>query len=172
MVKRGLKLFGMGIGTLVILAGIVIGILFAAGVLKVPSKESPSEPSTEEDESKDILHPTKYCGNVPTITSFERVTIFGSMFPKYRVTWSEPIQDQCASSMRWWICQSMTNEKGQGGQTCQTFNLTTGQTYYDLTLDTYDVIVKGDVWLKMIPKNGGGIKEGNKYPYTILPTTR
>jgi hypothetical protein len=37
MVKRGLKVFGIGIGTLVVVVGVIVGILFATGVIKTSS---------------------------------------------------------------------------------------------------------------------------------------
>lgn len=42
MASRGLKLFGIGIGTLIILIGVIVGILFATGVIKFKDvKENP-----------------------------------------------------------------------------------------------------------------------------------
>ena len=171
MAKRGLKIFGLGIGGLIVVVGILVGILFATGVIKVPSKDSSSPGSADENKDEDILHPTKYCADTPNVTSFEKVTIFGSIFPKYRISWSEPIKDQCESSMEWYYCLNITDDKGRTGQSCTTFRPTAGQTYYDITLDKYRQELKGNVWLKVHGKDGSGkSKESNKYPFTILPS--
>lgn len=171
MAKRGLKIFGLGIGGLIVVVGILVGILFATGVIKVPSKDSSSAGTTDgnkdEDDKKDILHPTKYCADVPNITSVERI----GMSSNYRISFSKPIQDECVSSMNWWICQKMSNPSGQTRQGCQSFKPIPDQNYYDLTLDNYVQKLEGNIWLKIVSKSGGGeTKESNKYPFTILPS--
>ena len=169
MSKRGLKIFGMGIGGLLVVAGIIVGILFATGVIKVPSKDTPT--SQEESDKKDILHPTKYCAKVPNITSFEKVRISGSIFPKYRITWSDPLDSDCAKNMYWWRCLHLRNEIGQESESCQTFKPTTGETYYDVELDNFHFATKGEVWLKISSEPfGGQFLESNKYSFSILPS--
>lgn len=52
MAKKGLKIFGFGVGGLLIVAGIIVGILFASGIIKVPSKNAP-----EDSPPRDPLNP-------------------------------------------------------------------------------------------------------------------
>jgi len=60
MVKRGLKLFGIGFGTLVILAGVVVGILFATGVIEPKQDKQPpdtTDPTDPSGQSTDLAGP-------------------------------------------------------------------------------------------------------------------
>lgn len=56
MAKRGLKIFGIGMGTLVVLAGVIVGVLFAAGILKrKPTAETYSNSSSADPPMKVTL---------------------------------------------------------------------------------------------------------------------
>ncbi len=54
MAKRGLKLFGMGVGTLVVLAAIIVGILFATGVIKFKDVQQSPETKVPSGQSTDM----------------------------------------------------------------------------------------------------------------------
>lgn len=60
MVKRGLKIFGIGAGTLVIIVGVIVGILFATGVLgkKMGGSTPPSPPSPPSPNSTTVISTT------------------------------------------------------------------------------------------------------------------
>lgn len=55
MAKRGLKLFGMGVGTLVVLAAIIVGILFATGVIKFKDVQQSPETKVPSGQSTDMI---------------------------------------------------------------------------------------------------------------------
>lgn len=71
MAKRGLKLFGMGVGTLVVLAAIIVGILFATGVIKPKQDEDKpdtTDPTDPSGQSTDLSGPgTATVSNVTII---------------------------------------------------------------------------------------------------------
>jgi hypothetical protein len=56
MAKKGLKIFGIGVGSLIIVVGTIVGILIATGVIK--TKQDPDLPSSNSDvETPDPLGP-------------------------------------------------------------------------------------------------------------------
>lgn len=55
MAKRGLKLFGMGLGTLLVLTAIVVGILFATGVIKFKDVKENPDSSSPTGKSTDMI---------------------------------------------------------------------------------------------------------------------
>jgi hypothetical protein len=55
MAKKGLKIFGIGAGTLVIVVGIIVGILIATGVIK--TKQEPKTSPNSDVKTPDSLGP-------------------------------------------------------------------------------------------------------------------
>lgn len=166
MAKRGLKFFGMGIGGLIVVAGIIVGILFATGVIKVPSKDTST--SQEESDKKDILHPTKYCGRAMSISWFAKKLNNPGI---WTLSWTPGIQQQCADLLDWaYGINIRYDDHRAGGQVVWFKPTVDGQASLDIS--TYDLFgdippnvksLEGEIWVQGIPKAGtGGMIKSNE----------
>lgn len=157
------SIFG-GVFGLVLVVGIIVGVLFATGVLgKQSSGGSSSTPIIPIIPGKTPISPTSYCGQMPTVQS---VTPIGDY--TFRVSFT-PINDPCTQLQSWTYWYSMTIPNGETSQTGTMFRPTSGQTFLDIQLGSpTDSGSTGYVWLQAVNSDGtGNLMNSNKVPYVI-----
>ena len=166
--KGGNRKIFISIFVILINAGIIVGVLFATGVLgKKSSGTSPIEPTPTPKPGP--FTPIITCDQMPTVTSFNRIED-GS----YRLTFS-PIPLNCIGTKSWMYWYSMTVTDGRTGSAGQSFNPVSGQTFVDIDLqlpfnDPYSPIksATGQVWLQTVNSDGSGdLQNSNNLPYVV-----
>lgn len=163
MARKWGKIISITALVVIVITGIVVGVLFAVGVLHVhksgstPSKPSPPGPTPPG--------PTVNCDQMPTITSLLR-----NSDGTYRMTFS-PIAQPCTE--RYWLYYIyMDTGNNRGGETQTVFKPVAGQTFVDINLDLpfnqpWSPVkwATGNVYLRSDGANGPVYS--NKFPYVI-----
>jgi len=152
---------------LIVVTGIVVGTLFAVGVLGKKSGGSPPSGSYNVGGN---------CEEMPTVNSFNRLESgpLGSS-GLFRLSFS-PIFGNCIAPKTWMYYYTLTNNRGQSGQTGIEFKPTAGQSFIDIPMDLpYNdpsspvKSVSGEIWLQTVNANGtGDLLTSNKLPYVFI----
>jgi hypothetical protein len=163
MAKKSLKIFGIGIGTLIIVVGVIIGILFGTGVLGKKSS-SPSEPPSPDD-------PSPHGGQTTCLANPPKVYNFTKNFHGSYILYFTPgLRNECVEKYDWRYGINVRRDDHRAYGQVNEMNATTGQATVDnIEIDADPSKVKwveGEVWIQGIPKDGtGGIIKSNEYRY-------
>lgn len=168
MAKRGLKIFGIGVGTLVVIVGVIVGILVATGTIG-KTFEGLTSSSLKSSTSNGN------CEQMPNVTSFQRVDN-----NTFRISFT-PISGDCTTTKNWsW--QYTFNGYGPNGIHIQSsdsgsFQASSGQSFVDINFEApynnpYSPVggsITGEVWLQTTNADGtGDLLSSNKLPYVVM----
>jgi hypothetical protein len=159
MVKRGLKLFGIGFGTLIILAGVIVGILFATGVIK--PKEQPDTPKEATE--------TKFCRKIPKPVAFSKKSP-----GVYTLYFIPEIRSECIDQYTWHYNVDVRSDDGRARGFSQGFIPFPGQSQIDIEIGSFPEHIKnieGEVYLYTRTYGTGRGLDSEKlhYNFTVNP---
>lgn len=159
---------------LIVITGIVVGTLFAVGVLHVHKNGSSSPGPKPSPGPSPGPSPLPACNTVPTLKSFERKNVLGYDGMLYRLNIS-PIAENCSTDGQFWTYNyTFISSCGLSSGTQQAFTPYSGQNYIDINMPVYpnperypcQLSYNGEIWIEVVSKDG--TKSSNKLPYTII----
>lgn len=172
MAKKGLKIFGIGVGSLIIVVGTIVGILIATGIIKTkqdPNSEQSSSSNNETPTSEGgaVMPPTFFCRNIPTITNFSQ-----DSEKKYTLYFSQGIEPRCAEGVYWWYSVNVRANNGQAfGQLVQ-FKPSPNQTSLKIDLEAYSPVInsiEGEIYIYVTSKTSirQVVSESNTFHFSF-----
>lgn len=177
MARRLTKIVIISILVLIVLTGIVVGVLFATGVLgKKPGSHSsspvPPGPGPSPPTPPGPFNPVLNCDQMPSVSSFNRQQSDGS----YILTFS-PIAENCVQSKTWYYAIQGTGlPMGYTSSILVQFNPSAGQSSINIPKDSLPTddphspvkAVTGLIWLRSVNANGtGDLQQSNQLPFTF-----
>ena len=168
--RGGNRTVFISIFVILAIAGIIVGVLFATGVLGKKSNKPSSPPTPPGPIPPGPPAPT--CEGMPTVQSFTRNA--GGQTARLTFT---PISNNCVTGKSWMVYYSITTDTfpPRTGESSQSFNAFSGQTYVDIPWEASykpnDPVTgyKGQAWLQAINSDGpGDLQYSNKVPYLFM----
>ena len=171
MARKWGKIVSITALVVIVITGIVVGVLFAVGVLHV--HKSGSSPTPPSPTPPGPFTPIVTCNEIPTVQSF----IKNPGGQSIRLTFT-PISENCATTQMFsYIYTVKTDTHPQrSGYFSESFPASAGQIFVDVPWptdytrpDNPVTAISGEVWLETVNSNGtGGGQTSNKIPYTFI----